>query len=31
MSNLPKPGNSDVTIKTTKDEYIAALRFGGME
>ena len=29
MSNLPKPGNSDVTIKTTKDEYIAALRFGG--
>lgn len=29
ISNLPKPGNSNVIIKTTKDEYIAALRFGG--
>ena len=29
MSNLPKAGNSVVTTKTTKDEYIAALRFGG--
>ncbi len=31
MSNLPKAGNSVVTTKTTKDEYIAASRFGGME
>lgn len=31
MSNLPKTGNSVVTTKTTKDEYIAASRFGGME
>ena len=31
MSNLPKPGNSVITTKTTEDEYIAASRFGGME
>jgi hypothetical protein len=27
--NLPLPNNSDVTIKTTPDEYVAAIKFGG--
>jgi len=27
--NLPLPNNSDVVIKTTPDEYVAAIRFGG--
>jgi hypothetical protein len=27
--NLPKPKNSEVTIKTTADEYVAAIKFGG--
>ncbi len=28
-NNLPLPNNSDVTIKTTPDEYVAAITFGG--
>ena len=27
--NLPLPNNSDVTIKTSDEEYVAAIRFGG--
>jgi hypothetical protein len=27
--NLPLPNNSDVIIKTTPDEYVAAIKFGG--
>jgi len=27
--NLPQPNNSDVTIETTADEYVAAITFGG--
>jgi hypothetical protein len=27
--NLPKPNDLDVKIENTKDEYVAALRFGG--
>ena len=27
--NLPKPNDSNVTIKSIPDEYVAALRFGG--
>jgi len=27
--NLPKPNDSSITIKTTTDEYVAAVRFGG--
>ena len=27
--NLPLPDNSDVTIKTTPEEYVAAINFGG--
>jgi len=27
--NLPLPDNSDVTIKTTPEEYVAAIKFGG--
>lgn len=27
--NLPLPNNADVSIKTTPDEYVAALRFSG--
>jgi hypothetical protein len=27
--NLPLPNNSDVTIKTIPEEYVAAIRFGG--
>ena len=27
--NLPLPNNSDVTIKTADEEYVAAIRFGG--
>lgn len=27
--NLPLPDNADVTIKTTPDEYVAAIQFGG--
>ena len=27
--NLPLPNNSDVTIKTAEEEYVAAIRFGG--
>ena len=28
-ANLPKPKDSNVLIKKTKDEYVAAIRFGG--
>ena len=28
-NNLPLPNNSDVTIKTSPDEYVAAIAFGG--
>lgn len=27
--NLPRPDNSDIAIKTTPDEYVAAIQFGG--
>ena len=27
--NLPKPNDSSITIKTTTEEYVAAIRFGG--
>ncbi len=27
--NLPKPNDSSITIKTTTEEYVAAVRFGG--
>lgn len=27
--NLPKPDDKDVIIETTRDEYVAAIRFGG--
>lgn len=27
--NLPKPTDSSITIKTTTEEYVAAIRFGG--
>ena len=27
--NLPKPNDSDVIIQQTKEEYVAAIRFGG--
>jgi hypothetical protein len=27
--NLPKPNDNDVQIKTTSDEYVAVIRFGG--
>ncbi len=27
--NLPLPNNSDITIKTTPEEYVAAIKFGG--
>jgi SOUL heme-binding protein len=27
--NLPKPNDSDVSIKTSEPEYVAAIRFGG--
>jgi effector-binding domain-containing protein len=27
--NLPKPNDSSVTIKTTAEEYVAAIQFGG--
>jgi hypothetical protein len=27
--NLPKPNDSTITIKTTTEEYVAAIRFGG--
>ena len=27
--SLPLPNNSEVTISTTQDEYVAAIRFGG--
>jgi len=27
--NLPKPLNSEVSIKTTNEEYVAAIKFGG--
>ena len=27
--NLPKPNDSTITIKTTADDYVAALQFGG--
>jgi len=27
--NLPVPNNSDLTIKTVPEEYVAAIRFGG--
>lgn len=27
--NLPKPNNSEVTIRKTQDEYVAVLRFSG--
>ena len=29
IDNLPAPNNSDVTIKTIPEEYVAAIRFGG--
>jgi hypothetical protein len=29
QTNLPKPNDSGVSIKTTGEEYVAALRFGG--
>jgi len=29
VSNLPKPNSSSVVFEETKDEYIAAIRFGG--
>ncbi len=29
-SNLPIPNNSEVTIKTVPEEYVAAIRFGGI-
>ncbi|MFZ4545812.1 MAG: SOUL family heme-binding protein, partial [Bacteroidales bacterium] len=29
QANLPKPNDSGVNIKTTGEEYVAALRFGG--
>ena len=28
-SNLPKPNDPDVVIKSTADEYVAVIRFGG--
>jgi hypothetical protein len=28
-NNLPKPQNTDVTISTTANEYVAAIKFGG--
>jgi hypothetical protein len=28
-NNLPLPNNSEVKIETTRDEYVAAIRFGG--
>jgi len=28
-ANLPKPNDSNVVIKKTKDEYVAAIRYGG--
>jgi hypothetical protein len=27
--NLPKPNDSSIAIKTTEDEYVAVIRFGG--
>jgi hypothetical protein len=27
--NLPRPNNSSITIETTNEEYVAAIRFGG--
>lgn len=27
--NLPKPNDSSITIKTTTEEYVAAMQFGG--
>jgi hypothetical protein len=27
--NLPLPNDSGITIKTTPDEYVAAIKFGG--
>jgi hypothetical protein len=27
--NLPRPDNSDIAIKTTPDEYVASIQFGG--
>lgn len=29
MEDLPKPNNSEVTIKMTEPEYVAVIRFGG--
>jgi hypothetical protein len=29
VDNLPLPDNSEVTIKSAPDEYVAAIRFGG--
>lgn len=29
VSNLPIPNNSDITFKTTNDEHVAAIQFGG--
>ncbi|MBN2173808.1 MAG: heme-binding protein [Bacteroidales bacterium] len=29
LANLPKPNNSDVILKETQDEYVAAIQFGG--
>jgi len=29
LHNLPKPNNAEVSIKTTPEEYVAAIRFGG--
>lgn len=29
QDNLPVPNNSDVTISTSPDEYVAAIQFGG--
>ncbi len=29
MDELPKPNDPNVTIKTTKDEYVAVIEFGG--
>jgi hypothetical protein len=29
QENLPKPNDPNVIIKKTKDEYVAAINFGG--
>jgi len=29
IDNLPKPNDSGVKFETTKDEYVAAIQFGG--